>query len=63
MFSGIVEECATVVAIEHELELILDGPARQQMLEGYEEVWQRLGKEKAPDNAARLITQILRERL
>jgi len=49
--------------IEHELELILDGPARQQMLEGYEEVWQRLGKEKAPDNAARLITQILRERL
>ena len=49
--------------IEHELELILDGPARQQMLEGYEEVWQRLGKEKAPDNAARLITQILREHL
>ena len=49
--------------IEHELELVLDGPARQQMLEGYEEVWQRLGKEKAPDNAARLITQILRERL
>ena len=49
--------------IEHELELILDGPARQQMLEGYEKVWQRLGKEKAPDNAARLITQILRERL
>ena len=49
--------------IEHELALILDGPARQQMLEGYEEVWQRLGKEKAPDNAARLITQILRERL
>ena len=49
--------------IEHELELVLDGPARQQMLEGYEEVWQRLGKEKAPDNAARHITQILRERL
>lgn len=49
--------------IEHELELVLDGPARQQMLCGYEEVWQRLGKEKAPDNAARLITQILRERL
>jgi lipid-A-disaccharide synthase len=47
--------------IEHELELILDGPARQQMLEGYEEVWQRLGKEKAPDNAARLITRILRQ--
>lgn len=45
--------------IEHELELILDGPARQQMLKGYEEVWQRLGKEKAPDNAARLITNIL----
>jgi lipid-A-disaccharide synthase len=45
--------------IEHELELVLDGPARQQMLEGYEEVWQRLGKEKAPDNAARLITNIL----
>ena len=45
--------------IQNELEKILDGPARQQMLDGYEEVWQRLGKEKAPDNAARLITQIL----
>ena len=53
----------TVDHIRCELAKILDGPARTAMLEGYEEVRQRLGKEKAPDNAARLITQILRERL
>ena len=46
--------------IEHELEKILDGPARQQMLDGYQDVWQRLGKEKAPVNAARIMVSLLR---
>ena len=55
----LVADSFSLTNIENELEKILDGPARQQMLEGYEEVWQRLGKEKAPDNAARLITQLL----
>ncbi|UKK54329.1 lipid-A-disaccharide synthase [Prevotella sp. E2-28] len=48
--------------IEHELEQILDGPAREQMLKGYQDVWQRLGKEKAPDNAARIMIEILRKK-
>ena len=55
----LVADSFSLTNIENELEKILDGPARQQMLDGYEEVWQRLGKEKAPDNAARLMTQLL----
>ena len=48
--------------IERELAAILpaDSPARQQMLQGYEEVWQRLGEQKAPQNAARIICKLLR---
>ena len=46
--------------IEHELEKILDGPDREQMLKGYQDVWQRLGKEKAPVNAARIMVSLLR---
>lgn len=45
--------------IEHELKQILDGPAREQMLKGYQDVWQRLGKEKAPENAAKSMVAIL----
>ena len=45
----------TVARIRQELDKILDGPARQQMLEGYEEVARRLGDQVASDNAARLI--------
>ena len=46
--------------MEHELEAILDGPARQTMLDGYKEVWQRLGEEKAPENAARIMTSLVK---
>ena len=46
-------------SIEHELEAILEGPAREAILKGYQEVWLRLGQEKAPDNAARIICQLL----
>lgn len=49
----------TVGYIRHELEKILDGPDRQRMLEGYAEVRRRLGDQKAPDNAAKLIVGLL----
>ena len=49
----------TVSYIRHELEKILDGPDRQRMLEGYAEVRRRLGDQKAPDNAAKLIVGLL----
>ena len=49
----------TVAFIRQELEKILDGPARQQMLDGYAEVRRRLGDQKAPDNAARIIFTLL----
>ena len=36
-----------------------DSPHRQQMLQGYEEVWQRLGNGSASDNAAAIMLQLL----
>ena len=50
----------TVGHIRHELEKILDGPGREQMLNGYAEVWRRLGDQKAPDNAARIMFKLLK---
>ena len=49
----------TVGHIRHELERILSGPDRERMLEGYAEVARRLGDQKAPDNAAKLIVGLL----
>ena len=49
----------TVGHIRHELERILSGPDRDRMLEGYADVRRRLGDQKAPDNAARLIIGLL----
>ena len=49
----------TVDHIRRELEKILEGPARDALLEGYAEVSCRLGDQIAPDNAARLILQKL----
>ena len=49
----------TVGHIRHELERILSGPDRDRMLEGYADVRRRLGDQKAPDNAARLIMGLL----
>ena len=45
----------TVDNIRCQLNNILDGPHRVAMLQGYDEVSRRLGNQKAPDNAARLI--------
>lgn len=50
----------TVGYIRSELDKILDGPARNAMLQGYSEVSRRLGDQIAPDNAARLILNKLR---
>lgn len=45
--------------IRQELGRILAGPDRQRMLDGYAEVRRRLGDQKAPDNAARIICTLL----
>ena len=48
-------ETFSVETIRRELDNILAGKPREQMLEGYEEVRRRLGDQKAPDTAAKLI--------
>ena len=55
----ILDKDYTVAHIRQQLDKILDGPAREAMLEGYAEVRRRLGDQKAPDNAARLIYSLL----
>jgi lipid-A-disaccharide synthase len=55
----LVADSFTFDNIQHELEIILAGPAREQMLKGYQEVWGRLGKEHAPANAAKIMIQLL----
>ena len=51
----VLDETYSVDFIRQELAKILSGPDRNRMLEGYAEVSRRLGSQKAPDNAARLI--------
>ena len=58
----VLDETYSVDFIRQELAKILSGPDRDRMLEGYAEVSRRLGSQKAPDNAARLIVGLLRER-
>ena len=48
-----------IKTLKEELEKILHGPERQRMMEGYREVRERLGSEKAPENAARIMTGLL----
>ena len=55
----LVADTFTLENISQELEVILSGPEREQMLRGYEEVWARLGKENAPRNAARIMIELL----
>lgn len=55
----LVAESFSVANIRTELAKILDGDARQQMLEEYKEVSRALGDEKAPDNAARMMYERL----
>ena len=56
----LVADTFSVANIRRELERILDGPERQAMLDGYDEVRRALGEEKAPDNAAALICNLLK---
>ena len=58
----LVADSFSVKNIRQELTKILDGPARQQMLDGYTEVNRRLGDQVAPDNAARLIIEKLSQK-
>ena len=51
----------SVANIRSQLEKILSGPDRERMLEGYHEVKQDLGDKKAPENAARLIVDTLKD--
>ena len=55
----VLDETYTVDFIRQELRKILDGPDRQTMLDGYAEVSRRLGEQKAPDEAARMIHLLL----
>ena len=55
----LVADLFTDANIRHELSVLLEGEARQRMLDGYKEVSQALGTQKAPDQAARLMVSLL----
>jgi lipid-A-disaccharide synthase len=56
----LVAETFSVDNIRRELEAILpSGEKRQQMLDDYDEVHQRLGESHAPDEAARTMIRLL----
>ena len=58
----LVAETFSVDNIRRELEAILpSGEKRQQMLDDYDEVHQRLGESHAPDEAARTMIRLLRD--
>ena len=57
----LVADTFSVSNIRHELKAILDGAVRQRMLADYDEVWQILGSQKAPDCAARTMYDLLRQ--
>ena len=58
----LVADTFTVENIAHELGRILPGgSSRRVMLDGYAEVWRRLGKKNAPDNAAETMVRLLRK--
>ena len=58
----LVAETFSVDNIRRELEAILPGGGkRQQMLDDYDEVHQRLGESHAPDEAARTMISLLRD--
>ena len=55
----LVAESFSVANIRTELAKILEGDARQAMLDGYKEVSLALGDRKAPENAAKMIVESL----
>ena len=59
----LVADTFSVENIARELGRLLPGePARTAMLDGYAEVKKRLGKENAPDNAARIMYRLLNKK-
>ena len=58
----LVADTFSVDNIRHELEKILPGGSdRQRMLDDYEEVHRRLGESDAPDRAAEIMIQLLKQ--
>ena len=58
----LVADTFTTDNIRKHLEQILpEGRMRSQMLDGYKDVEARLGKKNAPRNAAKIITELLRQ--
>ena len=55
----LVADTFTLANIRTELRRILSGPSRAAMLQGYDEVARRLGDDCAPENAARIMRQLL----
>ena len=58
----LVADSFTPQNIRQELSMILDGPHRQDMLQGYEEVAKALGTLNAPDQAAYIIVEKLKNK-
>lgn len=59
----LVADTFTIKNISSELERLLpDNRHRQSMLEGYVEIRRQLGNDIAPDNAARIITDLLKRK-
>lgn len=59
----LVADTFSVANIQRNLSAILpSGQAREEMIKGYSEVWNRLGNDCAPDNAARIIINSLSNR-
>ena len=56
----LVADTFSVKNIRRELQKILTGPSRQQMLDGYADVKQKLGDTSAADNAAVLMTELIK---
>ena len=57
----LVADTFSIRNIQLELSKILNGPDRQTMLNGYQEVRKRLGNQNASDNTARIICELLRK--
>jgi lipid-A-disaccharide synthase len=55
----LVASSFSVKNIKRHLHDILQGPARETMLRGYDEVKTRLGNDCAPENAAEIMLQTL----
>ena len=55
----LVADSFSVDNIRRELQRLLKGDIREKMLADYDEVWQRLGDQKAPDCAARIMYDLI----